>query len=356
MARNPDIAQVPTSPNVTAGLEWEKKDERGVLVFSDSRYEPISVEVEELKGTHQPIIRIIYYRGGTGVARYVRPKSGAPLNAQSVMAGIDVTPDRMRSVQRMIGLREIFFYKAVSLIKNGQLIDHPEFKRLKTLAEEIARWAFHLYEEHGVKHDEAAICDYLAAEVAKLDEMPQQPLVSQRNLRASITYQQFLRTPGLIDDLDAHDTALYGHARGMSVNFISFLLALPKEEVIGIIKESRRAGKKTRSTGESGESKLYPTGTILVTSWSYERTTVAFWQVVRSTEKTLWVQQIRVTATVNALAYKELVPVMPPEPVDDTVYQCRINLRFGRNTPICIQNARAYVWEGTPAQASGDYS
>lgn len=141
----------------------------------------------------------------------------------------------------------------------------------------------------------------------------------------------------------------------MSVNFISFLLALPKEEVKDIIKESRRAGKKPRTTGESGESKLYPTGTILVTSWSYERTTVAFWQVVRSTEKTLWVQRIRVTPTVNTPAYKELVPVMPPEPVDDTVYQCRINLRFGRNTPICIQNARAYVWDGTPEQASGDY-
>lgn len=119
MARNTDIAQVSTSPNVTARLEWEKKDERGTLVFSDSRYEPISVEVEELKGTHQPIIRIIYYRGSTGVARYVRLKSGAPLNAQSVMAGVEVTPDRMRSVQRMIGLKKIFFYKTVSLIKNG---------------------------------------------------------------------------------------------------------------------------------------------------------------------------------------------------------------------------------------------
>lgn len=356
MARNPDIAQVPTSPNVTVRLEWEKKDERGVLVFSDARYEPISVEVEELKGTHQPITRIIYYRGGTGVARYVRPKSGAPLNAQSIMAGIEVTPDRMRSVQRMIGLKKIFFYKTVSLIKNGPFDGHPEFKRLRTLADDIARWAFQVYEEYGVRHDEAAMCDYLAAEVARLDEMPQQPLVSQRNLRASITYQQFLKTPGLIDDLDAHDTVLYCHARDMSVNFISFLLALPKEEVKDIIKESRRAGKKTRTTGESGESKLYPTGTILVTSWSYERTTVAFWQVVRSTEKTLWVQRIRVTATVNTPTYKELMPVMPPEPVDDTVYQCRINLRFGRNTPICIQNARAYVWDGTPEQASGDYS
>lgn len=195
MARNPDIAQVPTNPSVTARLEWEKKDERGVLVFSDSRYEPISVEVEELKGTHQPIIRIIYYRGSTGVARYVRPKSGAPLNAQSVMAGIEVTPDRMRSVQRMIGLKKIFFYKTVSLIKNGPFSGHPEFKRLRTLADEIARWAFQVYEEYGVRHDEAAICDYLAAEVARLDEMPQQPLVSQRNLRASITYQQFLKTP-----------------------------------------------------------------------------------------------------------------------------------------------------------------
>lgn len=176
--------------------------------------------------------------------------------------------------------------------------------------------------------------------------MPQQPLVSQRNLRASITYQQFLKTPGLIDDLDAHDTVLYCHARDMSINFISFLLALPKEEVKDIIKESRRAGKKTRTTGESGESKLYPTGTILVTSWSYERTTVAFWQVVRSTEKTLWVQRIRATATVNTPTYKELLPVMPPEPVDDTVYQCRINLKAAPGAPIRIDGDIATIWTG----------
>ena len=42
MARNTDIAQVPTNPSVTARLEWEEKDERGVLIFSDSRYKPIS--------------------------------------------------------------------------------------------------------------------------------------------------------------------------------------------------------------------------------------------------------------------------------------------------------------------------
>lgn len=70
MARNTDIAQVPTNPSVTARLEWEKTGERGTLVFSDSRYAPISVEVEELKGTHQPIIRIIYYRGGSDYARH----------------------------------------------------------------------------------------------------------------------------------------------------------------------------------------------------------------------------------------------------------------------------------------------
>lgn len=356
MARNPDIDHLPLKPNVTIRLEWEEKDKRGVLVFSNPFYEPINVEVEEIKGTHQPIIRITCYRGDTEIVRYVRPKAFVPVNTQSVMAYIDVNGRKVRGIrQGALRLFEIFYHKAEVLVKNSPFFGLPEFKRYKPLVEEIASWAFHLYEKYGVNHDEAAMCDYLTAEVTKLDEMPQRPLVNQRNLRTSITYQQFLKTPGLIDDLDAHDTVLYCHARDTSVNFISFLLALPKEEVKDIIKESRRAGKKTRSTGESGESKLYPTGTILVTSWSYERTTVAFWQVVRSTEKTLWVQQIRATATVNTMSHKELVPVMPPEPVDDTVYQCRINLRFGRNTPICIQNARAYVWDGTPAQASGDY-
>ena len=202
MARNKEIARLPRNPKISAVLVWEKdrENELGKLVFSDIRYEPIIIKVDELKGTHQPLTRIVYYRDGNDYARYVRPKSGAPLNAQSIMAGIEVTPDRMRSVQRMIGLKKIFFYKTVSLIKNGPFDGHPEFKRLRTLADEIARWAFQVYEEYGVRHDEAAMCDYLAAEVARLGEMPQQPLVSQRNLRASITYQQFLKTPGLIDD------------------------------------------------------------------------------------------------------------------------------------------------------------
>lgn len=356
MARNPDIAHLPGRPNVSIRLEWEEKDKRGVLVFSNPFYEPINVEVEELKGTHQPIIRITCYRDDTEIVRYVRPKAFVPVNAQSVMAYIRIAGNKIQGIQHgPLGLFGIFYTKAECLVKSSPFFGRSEFKRYKPLVKEIARWAFQLYEEYGVNHDEAAMCDYLAAEVSRLDKMPQQPLVSQRNLRASITYQQFLRTPGLIDDLDAHDTVLYCQARDMSVNDISFLLALPKEEVKDIIKESRRAGKKPRTTGESGESKLYPTGTILVTSWSYERTTVAFWQVVRSTEKTLWVQRIRATATVSTMAYKELVPVMPPEPLDDTVYQCRINLRFGRNTPIRIQNARAYVWDGTPEQASGDY-
>lgn len=345
MARDPNVARLPQNPKISVGLTWEKEKEgeRGRLVFSDLKYEPITIEVDELKGTHQPIIRIIYYRGGSDYARHVRPKSGAPLNAQSVMAGIEVTPDRMRSAQRMIGLKKIFFYKAVSLIKNGSLVNHPEFKRPKTLAEEIAHWAFHLYEEHGVKYDEAAMCDYLAAEVVKLDKMPQRPLVNQGNLRASITYQQFLKTPGLIDDLDAHDTALYCHARDMSINFISFLLALPKEEVKDIIKESRRAGKKPRTTGESGESKLYPTGTILVTSWSYERTTVAFWQVVRSTEKTLWVQEVHADQAVPS--DRDRFPVRDM-PVNNTIHMCRINLKAHRETPIHIDGELATVWAG----------
>lgn len=346
MARNTDIAQVPTNPSVTARLEWEKTGERGTLVFSDSRYAPISVEVEELKGTHQPIIRIIYYRGGSDYARHVRPKSGAPLNAQSVMAGIEVTPDRMRSAQRMIGLKKIFFYKAVSLIKNGSLVNHPEFKRPKTLAEEIAHWAFHLYEEHGVKYDEAAMCDYLAAEVVKLDKMPQRPLVNQGNLRASITYQQFLKTPGLIDDLDAHDTALYCHARGMSINFISFLLALPKGEVKDIIKESRRAGKKTRSAGENGESKLYPTGTIFVTErpMPLDVRIIRFWQVIRCTERTLWVQEVHADQAVPS--DRDRFPVRDM-PVNNTIHMCRINLKAHRETPIHIDGQLATVWAGT---------
>ena len=357
MARNKEIARLPRNPKISAVLVWEKdrENELGKLVFSDIRYEPIIIKVDELKGTHQPLTRIVYYRDGQEVAFAILSKEFLPLDAQRVMGCIDVRADKIRSYHHAPDVFKMIFYKALAFVKSDNFGVKLQPGDAQTVAAEITLWAEEIYKAHGVNHDERAIFDLASCRLSPVRAGVDSLTVADLRRRFPVSYRQVIMTPGCLDGLDTHDTILYCLACKVSLDDIAFFVSLPKAKVKDIIKESRRVGKKPRTTGESGESKLYPTGTILVTSWSYERTTVAFWQVVRSTEKTLWVQQIRATATVNTPAYKELVPVMPPEPVDDTVYQCRINLRFGRNTPICIQNARAYVWDGTPEQASGDY-
>lgn len=56
MARNKDLARLPRNPKISAVLVWEKDKEgkSGRLVFSDMQYEPIIIEVDELKRMHKP--------------------------------------------------------------------------------------------------------------------------------------------------------------------------------------------------------------------------------------------------------------------------------------------------------------
>lgn len=356
MARNKDLARLPRNPKISAVLVWEKDKEgkSGRLVFSDIQYEPIIIEVDELKRMHKPLIRIVYYRDGQEVAYAILPKDIGPLNAQNVMGCIDVRLGEVRSYHSAPDVFKMIFYKALAFVKSDNFGVQLQHGNYQSVAAEISLWAENIYKAHGVNHDETAIYDIATGRLSPVRTGSDSLTIDDLRRRFPISYRQVIMTPGSLHGLDTHDTILYCLACKVSLDDIAFFVSLPKSKVREIIGESLLGEKKTRPLDEN-ESKLYPRGTILVTSWSYERTTVAFWQVVRSTEKTLWVQQIRVTATVNTPAYKELLPVMPPEPVDDTVYQCRINLRFGRNTPICIQNARAYVWDGTPEQASGDY-
>lgn len=355
MARNKDLARLPRNPKISAVLVWEKDKEgkSGRLVFSDMQYEPIIIEVDELKRMHKPLIRIVYYRDGQEVAYAILPKDIGPLNAQNVMGCIDVRLGEVRSYHRAPDVFKMIFYKALAFVKSDNFGVQLQHGNYQSAAAEISLWAENIYKAHGVNHDETAIYDIATGRLSPVRTGSDSLTIDDLRRRFPISYRQVIMTPGSLHGLDTHDTILYCLACKVSLDDIAFFVSLPKAKVREIIGESLLGEKKTRPLDEN-ESKLYPRGTILSTTHTDPRAHVRYWQVIRCTEKTLWVQELKTKPGLYDQIRLTDLPV-PNAPANSMVYQCRINLRFGRSTPICIQNARAYVWDGTPEQASGDY-
>lgn len=150
-------------------------------------------------------------------------------------------------------------------------------------------------------------------------------------------------TPGSLHGLDTHDTILYCLACKVSLDDIAFFVSLPKAKVREIIGESLLGEKKTRPLDEN-ESKLYPRGTILSTTHTDPRAHVRYWQVIRCTEKTLWVQELKTKPGLYDQIRLTDLPV-PNVPANSMVYQCRINPKLGRETPIHVCGQLAHVWQ-----------
>lgn len=129
----------------------------------------------------------------------------------------------------------------------------------------------------------------------------------------------------------------------MSLDDIAFFVSLPKAKVREIIGESLLGEKKTRPLDEN-ESKLYPRGTIFSTVHPGPRPHVAYWQVIRCTEKTLWVQELKTKPGLYDQIGLTDLPV-PNAPANSMVYQCRINPKLGRETPIHVCGQLAHVWQ-----------
>lgn len=70
---------------------------------------------------------------------------------------------------------------------------------------------------------------------------------------------------------------------------------------------------------------------------------IRFWQVIRCTERTLWVQEVHADQAVPS--DRDRFPVRDM-PVNNTIHMCRINLKAHRETPIHIDGQLATVWAG----------
>lgn len=344
MARNKDIARLPRNPKIFAMLTWErdKENELGKLVFNDIRYEPIIIEVDELKGTHQPLTRIRYYRGDE-TAFAILSKEFLPLDAQRVMGCIDVTADKMRSYHHAPDVFKMIFYKALAFVKSDNFGVQLQPGDTQTAAAEITLWAEEIYKAHGTNHEERAIFDLASCRLSPVRAGVDPLTVADLRRRFPVTYRQVIMTPGCLDGLDAHDTILYCLAYKVSLDDIAFFVSLPKAKVKEIIGESLLGEKKTRTQDEN-ESKLYPRGMIFSTIHPGPRPHVTYWQVIRCTEKTLWVQELKTKPGLYDQIGLTDLPV-PNAPANNMVYQCRINPKLGRETPIHVCGQLAHVWQ-----------
>ena len=333
MARNKDLARLPRNPKISAVLVWEKDKEgkSGRLVFSDMQYEPIIIEVDELKRMHKPLIRIVYYRDGQEVAYAILPKDIGPLNAQNVMGCIDVRLGEVRSYHRAPDVFKMIFYKALAFVKSDNFGVQLQHGNYQSAAAEISLWAENIYKAHGVNHDETAIYDIATGRLSPVRTGSDSLTIDDLRRRFPISYRQVIMTPGSLHGLDTHDTILYCLACKVSLDDIAFFVSLPKAKVREIIGESLLGEKKTRPLDEN-ESKLYP------------RAHVRYWQVIRCTEKTLWVQELKTKPGLYDQIRLTDLPV-PNAPANSMVYQCRINPKLGRETPIHVCGQLAHVWQ-----------
>lgn len=345
MARNKDLARLPRNPKISAVLVWEKDKEgkSGRLVFSDMQYEPIIIEVDELKRMHKPLIRIVYYRDGQEVAYAILPKDIGPLNAQNVMGCIDVRLGEVRSYHRAPDVFKMIFYKALAFVKSDNFGVQLQHGNYQSAAAEISLWAENIYKAHGVNHDETAIYDIATGRLSPVRTGSDSLTIDDLRRRFPISYRQVIMTPGSLHGLDTHDTILYCLACKVPLDDIAFFVSLPKAKVREIIGESLLGEKKTRPLDEN-ESKLYPRGTILSTTHTDPRAHVRYWQVIRCTEKTLWVQELKTKPGLYDQIRLTDLPV-PNAPANSMVYQCHINPKLGRETPIHVCGQLAHVWQ-----------
>ena len=199
------------------------------------QYEPIIIEVDELKRMHKPLIRIVYYRDGQEVAYAILPKDIGPLNAQNVMGCIDVRLGEVRSYHRAPDVFKMIFYKALAFVKSDNFGVQLQHGNYQSAAAEISLWAENIYKAHGVNHDETAIYDIATGRLSPVRTGSDSLTIDDLRRRFPISYRQVIMTPGSLHGLDTHDTILYCLACKVSLDDIAFFVSLPKAKVREII-------------------------------------------------------------------------------------------------------------------------
>lgn len=324
---------------VMAVVEWEEEGKSGKLDFHGaSDLPPYEFKIEHLKGTHIPLARISYLLNGKEKARFVvTARDGVDLDT---LTGYAVNASRGEP-QLPKSLRDELFSKVSAYVSHTgpyketfpSLINKHEALRA------ITKWADHVLKAHGPNYEVTGIYNYSTGEVEESEGFVD---FTDKMLEKGfpIYYRMLLHTSGyVIYGLDRNDNIIAAIALGMEPEHIARLLVVKEKDI-------RNIATCIVEQGEAqNDSKLYPIGTIFVTErpMPLDVKIIRFWQVIRCTERTLWVQEVHSDQAVPS--DRDRFPVRDM-PVNNIIHMCRINLKAHRETPIHIDGQLATVWAG----------
>ena len=317
----------------TVDVEWEKEGESGRLTFHGTgkfqdKFPPLTFKVDHLKGSTVSLARLTYFLNGKEKARFVVPaRNGVDLDT---VTGYAVNASRGDSqVPKTLFSKVSAYVSHVGPYKESFPSNLDKYEALRA----ITKWADHVLKAHGPHYEVTGIYNYSTGEVEEAEGFVD---FTDKMLKKGfpIYYRMLLHTPGyVISGLDRNDNIIAAIALGMEPEHIARLLVLKEKDV-------RNIATCIVEQGEAqNESKLYPIGTIFVTErpMPLDVRIIRFWQVIRCTERTLWVQAV--PSDRDRFPGRDM-------PVNNTIHMCRINLKAHRETPIHIDGELATVWAG----------
>ena len=330
----------------TVDVEWEKEGESGRLTFHGTgkfqdKFPPLEFKVDHLKGSTVSLARITYFLNGKEKARFVEDlKEGSTVDAHMVEFYASLYL-KGRS-QFPSSYKQMFSHKAIMYIQKGPYARLAACRPgLSTLVRKVAEWATHILETRGPRCEITGIYDYKRKDVLQIQDgnVTFTKTMEEMGL-LPIHFPSLLNTPGcFFPHLSVESNAFAAAALGVETKDIAWLLAISEEQVRAFSAPARRIWIAPRN-----ESKLYPVGTIFMTARPIgtEQLFVRYWQVVRCTKRTLWMQELQAAGDRQTGQYLPIRDTMK----NDTIYECRINLKAAPGAPIRIDGDIATIWTG----------
>lgn len=331
---------------VTADVEWEKEGESGRLTFHGTgnfqdKFPPLEFKVDHLKGSTVSLTRFTYFLNGKEKARFVEDmREGETVTANMVEFYASLYLEG-RS-QFPSSYKQMFSHKAFVYLCKGPYARFVDCRPgLSTLVRKVAEWATHILETRGPRCEITGIYDYKRKAVLEIQDgnVTFTKTMEEMGL-LPIHFPSLVNTPGcFMPHVSVASNAFAAAALGVKTKDIAWLLAISEEQVRAFSAPARRIWLDPRN-----ESKLYPVGTIFMTARPIgtEQLFVRYWQVVRCTERTLWMQELQAAGDRQTGRHLPVRDTMK----NDAIYECRINLNAHPETPIRIDGDIATIWTG----------
>lgn len=325
--------------------EWDKKGESGRLTFHSTgnfqdKFPPLAFKLERLKGSTISLTRFTYFLNGKEKARFIDDlEEGRVVDANMVAFYADWCLEGKSQFPSTY--EQMLRYKAATYIQKGPYARFAyRLAGTSTLVWKIAEWATHVLQTRGPRCEITGIYDYDTNEILEILGSNVTFTETMEEKGFPIHFPSLLNTPGyFMPHVSVESNAFAAAALGAETKDIAWLLAISEEQARAFSAPARRIWLYPRN-----ESKLYPIGTIFMTArpMASDQVLLRYWQVVRCTKRTLWMQELQAAGDRQTGQYLPIRDTMK----NDAIYECRINLKAAPGAPIRIDGDIATIWTG----------